>query len=274
MMDGASREAVQLRRERWRLLANLVKAAEPLMAVLGIVWLLMLVTEFTVGSRPVLSSASNIIWAFFVVDFAAEFLIAPDKKLYLRRHWLVLLSLALPALRVARAARVLRLGRLARSARGVRLLRTMTSLNRAMASLRATMRRRGFAYVAVLTALVTLGGAAAMYAFERDVTDPVGLHDFATALWWTAMIMTTMGSAYWPETAEGRVLCVFLALYAFAVFGYLTATIASYFVARDAERPDAPVASQASVDALREQVTALARTLGSGQYQQPDRRHA
>ena len=83
----------------------------------------------------------------------------------------------------------------------------------------------------------------------------------------TAMIMTTMGSAYWPETAEGRVLCVVLALYAFAVFGYLTATIASFFVARDAERPDAPVASQASVDALRDQVASLTRMITELQHQ-------
>ncbi len=47
----------------------------------------------------------------------------------------------------------------------------------------------------ILTMFVTLAGAAAMYAFEKDVPDPTGIHNFSTALWWTAMIMTTMGSA-------------------------------------------------------------------------------
>ena len=46
------------------------------------------------------------------------------------------------------------------------------------------------------------------------------------------MIMTTMGSTYWPQTAEGRLMCVGLALYAFAMFGYITAIVASFFVAR------------------------------------------
>lgn len=89
-------------------------------------------------------------------------------------------------------------------------------------------------------------------AFERDV--PGGLTDFGDALWWTAMIMTTMGSAYWPVTPEGRALCVILALYAFAMFGYVTAVLATYFVGRDAEADDAEVAG---ATALRRDVQAL-----------------
>ena len=229
------------------------------MAMLGMVWLLLLVIQLTRGTTSgALAAASTAIWIVFLADFAAEFVIAPDKRLYLRRHWLVLLSLALPPFRLARAIRVARIARISRfSPAGVRLLRTLTSLNRAMVSLRATMRRRGFAYVSALTLLVTFGGAAAMYTFENGVPDAGGIHDYGTALWWTAMIMTTMGSAYWPETPEGGILCVILALYAFAVFGYVTATLATFFVTRDAERTDAPLAGQASIDALRAQVAAL-----------------
>ena len=65
------------------------------------------------------------------------------------------------------------------------------------------------------------------------------------------MVMTTMGSQYWPETVEGRVLCVFLALYAFAVFGYVTATLATFFVGRDAENEDAEPAGARQIAALR-----------------------
>ncbi len=250
-----------LHRERWRLLVNLVRVAEPLMAGLGLIWLGLLVLDFTRGLSPTLSAVSHIIWGLFVLDFLAEFLIAPRKGIYLRKHWLVAVSLVLPALRIARVIRVARIARVASSLRGVRLVRTLASLNRAMQSLRATMHRRGFGYVAALTLLVTLGGAAAMYAFENKVADPNGIHDYATALWWTAMIMTTMGSAYWPQSMEGRVLCVLLALYAFAAFGYVTATLATFFISRDAERPDGPVAGQNNVDDLRREVEALSRRI-------------
>jgi voltage-gated potassium channel len=71
------------------------------------------------------------------------------------------------------------------------------------------------------------------------------------------MIMTTLGSEYWPKTAEGRVLCVLLALYAFAVFGYVTATIATFFLGRDAEDPEAEVAGAAAIEMLRGEIAAL-----------------
>jgi voltage-gated potassium channel len=264
MQTNTGKREPRLERARWRLLVNVVKAAEPLMAFLGLVWLVLLVIEFTRGLTPGLTLASGAIWLVFVADFAAEFLIAPDKGVYLRRHWLAAVSLAVPALRIARLARLWRFVRAARALRGVRLLRTITSLNRAIASLRMTMGRRGFGYVCATTLVVTIGGAAAMYAFENDVPNPAGIHDFSTAVWWTAMLMTTMGSAYWPETPEGRLLCVFLALYAFAVFGYVTAAIATFFVSQDAERPDAPIAGQQSLAELRNQVEALRRDVTSG----------
>jgi voltage-gated potassium channel len=44
------------------------------------------------------------------------------------------------------------------------------------------------------------------------------------------MILTTLGSQYWPRTPEGRVLGFLISLYAFAVFGYFTALLASFFV--------------------------------------------
>ena len=75
-----------------------------------------------------------------------------------------------------------------------------------------------------------------MYRFELDTGAQTGFPDYGTALWWTAMLLTTMGSDYWPQTPEGRLLCLFLALYAFAVFGYVTAAIAAYFVGIDKGR--------------------------------------
>jgi voltage-gated potassium channel len=119
-----------------------------------------------------------------------------------------------------------------------------------------------------LTVLVTFAGAAGMYAFEREA--PGGPSSYGESLWWTAMIMTTLGSQFWPHTGEGRVLCVALAFYAFGVFGYVTATLATFFVGRDATRSDAELAGaeqlaglRTDVSALREEVRALTRELGS-----------
>ena len=124
-----------------------------------------------------------------------------------------------------------------------------------MQALSDSLKRRGFGYVLAVTTLVTFGGAAGMYTFENDRPD--GLTSYGESLWWTAMMMTTMGSQYWPQTIEGRVLCVALALYAFGVFGYVTATLATFFVGRDAENADAEVAGATQIDDLRREVAGL-----------------
>jgi voltage-gated potassium channel len=162
-------------------------------------------------------------------------------------------------LRIARVARLLRFGR---TARGIRFFRLLTSLNRGLRSLRQAMRRRGFAYVLSLTAVVTFAGAAGMLAFEREMEG--GMDTFGAAIWWTAMMMTTVGSDYFPRSAEGRVLCLLLATYAFAVWGYVTATLASYFLGRDTadgktgpERETKTDALHAELRALREAVQAI-----------------
>jgi voltage-gated potassium channel len=94
-----------------------------------------------------------------------------------------------------------------------------------------------------------------MYALEHEVDD--GFANYGEALWWTAMLLTSLGSAYWPQTPEGRVLCLLLAIYGFAVFGYITATLASFFIDRDAERNDAGIAGAREIRRLREEVAGL-----------------
>jgi voltage-gated potassium channel len=133
----------------------------------------------------------------------------------------------------------------------------VSSINRGMRALGATMNRRGFAYIFLLTVIVTFAGAAGMYAFENNNPGERGLNSYWSALWWTSMIMTTMGSEYWPQTAEGRTLCFFLALYSFTVFGYVTATLATFFIGRDANDSKAELAGQQSVDTLRTEISAL-----------------
>lgn len=238
-------------------LAGLEAWLERPMQVLGFVWLGLLVLELTRGLSPLLTTLTTIIWVIFIIDFAIRLALAPDRSDYLRGNWLSVLSLLVPALRVFRIARAVRVLRFARATRGVRLVRVVGSLNRGMRALGRTMERRGLVYAVALTVLVTLGGAAGMYAFESELPDGRGLDDYASALWWTAMIMTTLGSEYWPQTPEGRVLCVLLALYAFGVFGYLTASLASFFIGRDAEREDAEIAGAAAIAALRNDIAAL-----------------
>lgn len=257
----------QLRRERWELLAHINALTDRPMTALAFVWLALLVLELTRGIGPLLQGLTYLIWGLFVADFIIEFLIAPHKRGYLQRNWLTALSLLLPAFRVLRIFRTVRLLQAARAWRSVGLLRLVTSLNRGMRALVLTLGGRGVSYVVVLTVIVTLSGAAGMAFFENpaalreaNITGAeapgVGLDDYGEALWWTAMILTTLGSDYWPRTVEGRVLGWLLSLYALAVFGYITAAIASYFVGK-APPPAPPPPPDTELRTLRAEVVAL-----------------
>lgn len=240
------------RSERYQLLKRLENLFELPMIVLGFAWLALLIIELVYKTSPALETFGLIIWGVFIVDFLLKFFIAPDKGDFLKRNVLTLISLIVPAFRVLRIARVLRFFRFSR---GLRLVKVVGSLNRSMRALSATMKRRAFGYVIVLSLIVLFGGAAGMYAFEKDIEG--GLTDYGTALWWTSMILTTMGSEYWPKTFEGRFLCIILALYAFAVFGYVTATIATFFIGRDAEDKKGELAGSKQIESLRKEIRQL-----------------
>ena len=253
--DAAAPVEEALKNERYELLRRLEDSLETPMLVLAFVWLALLVGELIWGESLMFEVLGTIIWVIFILDFAVAFVLAPHKIAYLKNNWLTALSLLVPALRLFRFSRVFRLFRLARMGRSLRLLRVVSSLNRGMRALGASLSRRGFGYVLALTVLVAFTGAAGMYAFENAAPD--GLKSYGEALWWTTMVLTTMGSQYWPLTIEGRVLCVFLALYAFAVFGYVTATLATFFIGRDAEDDKAELAGARQLAALREEMIAL-----------------
>lgn len=202
------------------------------MVLLGVVWLALAIVEITEKRLPQgLQVLSVAIWIAFVLEFGVRLLIAPRRVAYLRRNWLAGLSLLLPALRIFRIARLLRLARLARAMRGVRLARYLASINRGLTSLRRTFRRRRVAFVLAATVALIFAGAAGMYAFEAGAHP--GFGTYGDALWFTSMLVTTLGSESWPRTAEGRVLAFFIALWSIAIFGYVTATLASLFVGQD-----------------------------------------
>jgi voltage-gated potassium channel len=253
--DAKATDAEVLKQERYELLQRLEGWLETPMLVLAFVWLVLLVVELMQGESLLFYFFGTIIWVVFILDFAVKLVLAPDKVVYLKGNWLTAISLLIPALRMFRVFRAFRLLRLASTGRGLRLVSVVSSLNRGMKALGASLRRRGFGYVIALTVVITFAGEAGMYAFENEA--PGGPNSYGESLWWTAMIMTTIGSQYWPQTAEGRVLCIFLALYALGVFGYVTAALATFFVGRDADSIDAELAGAKQLAVLRDEVIAL-----------------
>lgn len=245
----------QLADERYKLLISVEKFLEGPMIFLGFAWLVLLIIELIWGLSKPLEYTSIFIWIIFIADFLIKFILAPYKMVYVKKNWLTAISLIIPALRVFR---IFRFFRLLRGLRGIRLVRIVASINRSMNSLGATMKRRGFGYVMAITLFVTFAGAAGMYALERP--NP-GFSTYALALWWTAMRVITAGNEFNPATPEGRGLAFIIAIFGFTIFGYVTATFATFFIGRDAEEVDAPVAGAQDVKELKLEIQKLTHAI-------------
>jgi voltage-gated potassium channel len=226
---------------------------DPLMTILSLAWTALFVVELVRGLTPLGWWLGAAVWSAFALEFAIEFVLARDRSAYLRREWLMALALVAPMFRLLRLAR---LAGLARGIRSLRVVNVFTSIGRGMRTLGHGLGRRGAGYVAGLSVLTLVVGAAGMYAAERGAAGG-GFDSYASALWWTAMLLTSMGSDYWPQSAEGRTLCFVLALYGFAMFGYVTAALASLFVGRDADAERRAVAGKASLEGLQADIAAL-----------------
>ena len=230
--------------KRWNVLQGLEDWLQTPMLVLSAVWLILVIVELGWGTTDGAEAIGAAIWSIFVAEFALRLALAPHKRRFLKNNLLTLIALAAPALRLLRIVRIVRFARLAR---GLRLVRIVGTANRSMNALRKNLRRRGLGYVLGTTALVVLLGAGGMLAFEPASEVTGGFKSYGDALWWTAMLITTMGTDFWPRTLEGRLLCFLLALYGFTMFGYLTASFASFFVGRDARSHDGDAAGSSEI---------------------------
>jgi voltage-gated potassium channel len=228
------------------------------MVILAFLWIAIVIAELVWGDADWLRTFGTIIWVIFIVEFVLRFSLAPAKVSFLRGNWISVLALMLPAMRIFRA---FRLFRVARAARGLRLVRVIGTANRGMNALRKSLGRRGFAYVMLMTLVVILLGGAGMFAMEAEGERGRGFSSYDEAVWWTSMLIMTLGTDYWPQTVEGRMLCLLLAIYGFGVFGYITASLASFFVGQEARSSASDMVSRTDIAALRREVSQLRREL-------------
>jgi voltage-gated potassium channel len=206
--------------------------AEISLTSLAFVFLGLLVAEYAFALTPEqarwVELAGWVIWLAFALDFIVRFALADAKVAYVRRNWLTVLALVLPAFRVFRAARAVR------AVRSLRLARLVTGTNRGANALRRVVGFAGAGYVFVLTVVVWVLGSAGIIYLERGQPGAT-IGTFPQALWWTATSLIQQGSEQNPVTAEGRVLAVLIMIFALAISGYITAVLAAYLLGRRQE---------------------------------------
>ena len=243
------------------LLKTLPRKLERPMLLLSFVWFLVIITELVNGTSPLLLSLGTVLWALFVLYFGLRLAIAPDRVVFLKRNWLFVLAILVPILRFFPFLQTLPLARALTATFGMQVIWMFASADLGLRSLRRTMGRRGTGYVLTFTVVVILAGAAGMLHFENDSPDPQGIHSYPEALWWVAMQITNIGSGYRPVTVGGHVLCLGISIFALAIFGYLTAVFAAFFIGRDAEDPKSEIPNQTSILQLSAEVALLRKAI-------------
>lgn len=254
--------------KRYRIIVKINRYTEIPLIILGFGWLLLLVIELIWQLTPLLRQLVTLIWIIFIADFLLKLVITPERWQYLAKNTLTIISLFVPAFRIFRIFSSLRLLRSLGFVRSVRVVRVVGSVNRGMRVLGKTLERRAFGYVFLLTLLICFTGAAAMYAFEG----PGAYANFADALYWTAMRLTTIASDYWPQTPEGKTIGFLLSVYSLGVLGYFTATLASFFLGQDADSRKGEIAGAKQVEEMTREVRLLREELRANLNDKPDNR--
>jgi voltage-gated potassium channel len=249
-----TRDSRDITRKRWQLVVSLNRILQPVMIFLAFAWMALLAMQLIYGSSPLLKTATGVIWFIFFLQFFLEFLLAPKKIAFLKKNIIPAVAMLLPILRIFQIFSFLQILTVSSGSQTIVIL---SALNRGMAALRRLMRRRGSIYITSLTIIVILLGASGMYAFEKRVADPQGIHSYVDAVYWTFMLITTIGSQYWPKTDEGKLLSCFLSAYAMGILSYMSATLASFFVGRDADEEEGEVAGEKSIRELRREIKEL-----------------
>lgn len=242
-------------------LVALKKILELPMLFLSFVWLCILITELVYITNPAISAFGTGIWILFIFYFTVRVVTADNHTVFFKRNWIFVLAILASVLRLFPFTKSFPLSRALTATFGMQVIWIFASAEQGMSSIRRAFGRRGAAYVLTFTCVVIFAGAAGMLHFERVSDDPQSIHTYPSALWWTAMQITNIGSGFPIKTTGGRILCLAISIYAIAVFGYLTALIATFFIGRVSKDQNTEIARQKSLQDIQEELIRLRRLI-------------
>lgn len=210
--------------EEW--LEEATERADPFMAWLGAVFALLVGYEIAVDVSPAAGQALSVagwtIWGIFAAELAAKLWLAPRRLAFLRGHWLQVVMVLVPTLRVLRFLRLVRLGRALPAARVV------SSSYRARGTARRLAGSR-LGYLAGLSALAVVAVAELAYLFERDVRE-AAFDGFGDALLWSAATVLALQADPVPTSLGARLAMIAGFVFGLVVVATLAGTFGAYLI--------------------------------------------
>ena len=189
------------------------------MAVLGIAWLVVgvviLTTDVNGSASIALVGTLFVLWALLLVEYLVRLVVTPDRRGYLRRRWVEPATVVMPPLQGWHLLGIERMSLL---------------LHEGELRMEAVLKHHSLFRVLIAAAATLFLGAWLVLLFEENARGS-NIHDYAGALWWAVVTVTTVGYGdRFPVTAGGRTVAVILMLVGIGLIGVLTATVASVFI--------------------------------------------
>lgn len=195
---------------------------EVLICILAIVSVIFAIIDINSNMVHWMIAADHLIYAFFIVDYIIRFILAKNKKTFIKTNILDLIAI-LPfssALRVFRATKVFRIAKLAKL---TKLTRLFALLGRMLSRCKVFLNTNGFKYMLMFSSALVLAGGALISFFED-----MNLMD---GLWWSFVTAATVGYGdISPSTTYGRIVACSLMICGIGLIGSLTSTITSFFI--------------------------------------------
>lgn len=164
------------------------------------------------------------IWLIFVLDYAIGFVLAKNKRYFIKTHIFDLLAIIpvnsiFTIFKAFRITRVLRLAKLTKLARLLRFVGVAGKLNRRIEKF---LKTNGFIYI-LLVVISILVVSSLLFSLSENVS-------FEKALWWSITTSTTVGYGdVSPVTKVGKIIAIILMLVGISFVGILTSTFTAYF---------------------------------------------